>query len=49
MCKRNSPDKKKKKKANTGYVRDIPQINMKPARDVCGKLPRQKQNPTRDM
>ena len=31
MCERNSPDENE---ANTGYVREIPQINMKPARDV---------------
>ena len=42
MCKRNSPEKKKEKKEkekkntkkNTGCVREIPRIKMKPARGV---------------
>ena len=34
MCNRNSPDKKKKKKASTGCVRETPNIQMKPAQDV---------------
>ena len=31
MCKRNSPDKNE---ANTGCVRETPQIKMKPAQDM---------------
>ena len=36
MCKRNSPDlkKKKKKNASTGCVRETPPIKMNPAWDV---------------
>ena len=37
MCKRNSPDKNK---ASTGFVRETPRINMKPARNVSEKLTR---------
>ena len=41
MCKRNSPDlKKRKKEASTGCVRETPQIKkIKPAWDVYEKLP----------
>ena len=35
MCKRNSPVKNE---ASTGYVRETPQIKMKPAWDMYEKL-----------
>ena len=43
MCKRSSPDlkkKKKKKEASTGCVRETPHRKMKSARDM--KFPREK-------
>ena len=46
MCKRNSPDfkkeKKERKKANMGCVRETSYIKMKPVQDVQEKLPTEK-------
>ncbi len=39
MCKRNSPDKNE---GSTGYVRETPEINMKPARGRVRETPQHK-------